>query len=303
MRHLVIVLILISLVGCGNSVSEKSSSVDDARKPSGSPRYDDRASDAAPPAGGGKPAAAVDVSRKIIFTGDMHLIVDELDATTAKLQQIVSAATGYIAQSDVQVRTNNRREADYTVRVPVEQYEDVRTACSKLGSVTRNSSKSDDVTEEYADLEARTKALKAEETALTDLLKRENAKLDDLLKVRDQIVRNREQIEKAEGRIRLLADKASYSTIRLNIEEKKDYVPPSEETFGSNASNAFGNSWQALVNLGKFLAITVVAVVPWLPVIALVVGVVWWQVRRYRRTAKYPRKPTESVSLIPADAP
>jgi hypothetical protein len=293
MRQLVIVLLLISVGGCGGSSSEKFTTVGSAIKPTSSPRFDGKPEADAAPAGGGKPAAPVDVSRKIIFTGDMHIIVDELDATIAKLQQIVSAATGYIAQSDVQVRSNNRREADYTVRVPVEQYEDVRTACSKLGSVTRNSSKSDDVTEEYADLEARIKVLKAEEVALTDLLKRENAKLDDLLKVREQIVRNREQIEKAEGRTRLLANKASFSTIRLGIEEKKDYVPPSEETFGGNASNAFSNSWQALVNLGKFLAITFVSLVPWLPVIALVVGVVWWQVRRYRRLTNTPRKATE----------
>ncbi len=289
MRHLLFVLLMLTVVGCGNQSEQSFKPVGSAIKPSSSPRNDYRDADGVP-AAGGKPAAPVDVSRKIIFTGDMHLIVDELDATTAKVQQIVSAATGYIAQSDVQVRSNNRREADYTVRVPVEQYEDVRTACSKLGSVTRNSSKSEDVSEEYADLEARIKALKAEEAALTDLLKRENAKLDELMKVRDQIVRNREQIEKAEGRTRLLANKASFSTIRLGIEEKKDYVPPSEETFGGNASNAFSNSWQALVNLGKFLAIAAVSLVPWLPVIALIVGVVWWQVRRFRRMTTTQRK-------------
>jgi Domain of unknown function (DUF4349) len=264
---------------------------DDAAKPAGGPRYDRgsygaRSEAEAAPAGGGKPALQVDVARKIIFTGDMHLIVDELDAIIPKVQQIVTDANGYFSQSDIQIRTNNRRDGDYTLRVPVEQYESVRTACSKLGSVTRNSSRSEDVTEEYADLEARIKVLKAEEAALAELLKRESAKLDDLLKVREQLVRNREQIEKAEGRTRLLANKASFSTIRLTIEEKKDYVPPSEETFGGTAGNAFTNSWQALVNVGKFIAIVAVSLVPWLPILALIVGLIWWQVRRLKRKTK-----------------
>ena len=111
------------------------------------------------------------------------------------------------------------------------------------------------------------------------MLKKDAGKLEELLKVREQIVRNREQIEKAEGRQRCLSAKVTYSTITVQLSETKDYVPPTSPDYGSRLSRTFWNSVGAMEDAGKAIVTFVVAIAPWSPFIVL--GL--WLLRRATR--------------------
>lgn len=251
-------------------------------------RYADEPIDARKAAGGKNPPAPgqPDFDRKIIYDGRVEVVVDEIDPITDRVRDLVKRHEGYLASSEVSGTGGSRRTAEFTVRVPVAGYEQLRDEFAKLGNTTRNASKSEDVTEEFMDLEARVKILKQEEEALKELLKKDAGRLDELLKVREQLTKNREQIEKTEGRVKYLTSKVSYSTIYLTLRETKDYIPPTNPSFGGQIGSAFSNSVDALYTFGKNIVLFVVTVAPWSPLILL--GL--WLLRRAYRWAMSPAR-------------
>lgn len=272
---------LIGMWGCGG-VAEKQtfSSVGSAIKPAGAEPDRQAANGQAQPAPGGKPQEPAKITRQIIYRGFVDIVVDNIDDAINKVQQAIQKYDAYIQESSQSGQSGYRRDAKFVIRVPVTKYEDSRAEFAKIGILRSNRSESDDVTEEVMDLEARLKILRAEEEALQDLLKKVTDKLEEILKVRDQLVRNREQIEKAEGRLRYLTSQVSYSTITLDIEEDKAYEPPTKPTFGESISRTFERSILELQNFGKNVVIAVVGLAPWTPLILL--GV-WLTRRLYRR--------------------
>jgi hypothetical protein len=243
-------LVLSSLVGCGASPNGKTARFEVGEvKPA--------------PAQGGK---EVDV-KKIIYEGSIESIVEDVDPVAEKVRSLTQQNDGYIASSEIDRTYGTHRAAKFTIRVPADKYEKLREEFAKLGNTIRNSSKSEDVTDEFMDVEARIRILKKEEQALEELLGKSVGRWDDYMRIREQLTKNREQIEKGEGRIKLLASKVAYSTIALNLRETKDYVPPTAPTFGNQVDKTFYNSVGSLYDLGKNCVLFVVGIAPWLPLI------------------------------------
>lgn len=231
-----------------------------------------------------KPAQAqagrvVDV-KKIIYEGAIESVVEDIDPAADKVRALTQQHEGYVAASEVDRTYGTHRAARFTVRVPADKYEKLREEFARLGNTTRNSSKSEDVTDEFSDVEARVRILKKEEQALEELLGKSAGKLEDVIRVREQLAKNREQIEKGEGRVKLLASKVAYSTIALNLRETRDYVPPTAPTFGNQIDKTFSESVGALYDLAKGCVLFVVGLAPWLPLVLL--GV--WLLRRATRS-------------------
>ena len=272
MRRLFLVAGVISavlFVGCGGD-SKKSAMREDGAEPGAK-------------AAGAQAPPMKALERKIIYEGTVALVVPEVDAAAEQVRAAAKQFDAYISGSDVSGSAGSRRSASFTVRVPADKFEALREALAKLGEVTRNSSKSEDVTEEFYDLDARVKVLKGEEEALKELLKKEAGKLEDLLKVREQLTRNREQIEKAEGRQRFLSAKVTYSTVTVLLSETRDYVPASSPSFGGRVSRSFWQSVGAMEDAGKAVVYFLAAVGPWLPFVLVGLWLLRPVVRRARR--------------------
>ena len=77
-----------------------------------------------------------------------------------------------------------------------------------------------DVTEDFIDLEARIKTQKALELQFLEIMKQAR-KVEDALQVQSQIADVRTDIEKLEGRKRLLENRSSLSTITVSIRTPK----------------------------------------------------------------------------------
>lgn len=137
------------------------------------------------------------------------------------------------------------------------------------------------MTEEFVDLEARLKNLKAEEAVLNKLLQEKAQSTADLLAFRKQISDVREQIERHQARLTTLSRLTALTTIDVVMSEDKPYVPPTAPTFGTSLGRTFWGSVEALENLGKGLVIVLVAIAPWSPLILL--GL--WLIRRPVRAA------------------
>lgn len=281
-RRLSVAVVLFALAGCGGGSP--------GGKSEAPPAVKEQAAGGAKNEGAADPAAvnAVPPAPMIIYTATLDVIVKDLDTSTAEAEKLVAAHKGFVAKSEVKGDTGSRRTAVYTVRVPVGGFGALKDGLLALGTAERNVVDTQDVTEEFVDVEARIKNLQDQESKLNELLKekRKEEKLEDVIKVSDRVFLVRGDIERAQGRRNYLKNRVQLSTVNVTLREVKDYKPPTAPMFGSRAREAFENSWDGLVGFGSGVALFAVRLAPWAPVWlpALIAGV--WAVRRGRRLAR-----------------
>ena len=194
------------------------------RQPANSPR-------ARPPS----PGQTAKAARKIIYDARIDLLVDSLNATEQAVLDLIKEHDGFLAESDQSSVTASQRRGTWRVRVPVDQFHAFVSAVSRLGEVRTNHVGSQDVTEEYLDLEARIRNKREEEKRLIKHLADSTGKLDDILAVEKELSRVRGEVEQMEGRLRFLANRTELSTVTIEALEWKDYKPPVAATFPSSA--------------------------------------------------------------------
>ncbi len=286
-RRLSVVVVLFALAGCGGKSDAPGAPPGGAAK--------EQAAGGAKNEGGADPAAmnAVPPSPMIIYTATLDVIVKDLDAATPEVEKLVAAQKGFVAKSEVKGDAGARRTAVYTVRVPVAGFGALKDGLLALGIAERNVVDTQDVTEEFVDVEARIKNLKEQEAKLNELLKekRKEEKLEDVIKVSDRVFLVRGDIERAQGRRNYLQNRVQLSTVTVTLREVKDYKPPTAPTFGSRIRDTFENSWDALVGFGSGVVLFAVGLAPWTPIWlpALLAGV--WAYRRRKRFAREAERP------------
>lgn len=220
------------------------------------------------------------VKRKIIYNADVALAVENLAPAQQKLMALVQKFNGYVAEENVGGSSGAPRTGRWKVRVPADGYNGFMGAVSKVGEVQTISSRSEDVSAEFYDVEARLRNKRVEENRLIEHLKNTTAKLADILLVEREISRVRGEIEQMQGRLRVLADLTALTTVTVTLNEIKDYVPPAPPTFATQIARSFSSSLGALTDFCKSVVLSLVALAPWL-VILLPLGFVLW--RLYRR--------------------
>jgi hypothetical protein len=226
------------------------------------------------------------LGRKIIYTADVDLVVEQFDPIPDKVEALATQFGGYLASSNVSGLPGYPRTGQWKLRIPVERYQEFLAAARELGEVQRVRVDSQDVTEEFYDVEARIRNKKKEEERLLQLLETATGELEDILAVERELSRVREEVERVEGRLRVLKDLTSLTTVNLNVTEVKDYVPEEAATYATRVRRAFQSSITALVATVQALSIAVIVVAPWLLTLIVVLGTVlalfWLIIRRLR---------------------
>src|SRR5208283_1592557 len=156
------------------------------------------------------PVNTAALSRKIIYDGEM-------DPIAKQVVTFIQDARGYIAEQSTTGSPGSQRSMRWKLRVPVEQFESLVQKVVALGELERNTRTSQDVTEQFYDIEARIKNKKAEEKSLTKILDERTGKLQDVLKIETELSRVRGEIEQLEGKIRVLENLSSLATLTLSV--------------------------------------------------------------------------------------
>jgi len=240
----------------------------------------------------GEQTRAVD-QRKIIYNADVDLVVDDFKGVPGKVQTLVKKHGGFVAGSSVRGSEGEPRTGTWTLRIPSANYDAFVAGSEALGQVRSVTTDTREVTSEYVDLESRIKNLKTEEARLNKHLQESTGKLDDILKVEREISRVRGEIERHQGRLNVLKDLTSLSTVTLTIEEIKDYVPePTEEPgFGTKVARTWGGSLGALGDFLTNLSLGIVALAPWLVILLPLGAVCWIAVRKVIRKTRHALAP------------
>jgi hypothetical protein len=234
-----------------------------------------------------KPGEAADktppvMPRRIIYNGTVELAVESLPGLEERLRRLAEESGGFIADEDVNSQAHAQPTGTWKIRVPVDRFPDFFKAVGKLGELHRSHVDSQDVSQEYYDLEARITNKQQEEKRLLKHLEDSTGKLEEILTVEREISRVRGEVEQMQGRLRFLANLSALSTVTITATELKDYKPPVIPTFATEIARTFQGSLQLLTDFGKAVVLFLVALAPWLPFILLALWLAWRLSRPWR---------------------
>ncbi len=213
--------------------------------------------------------------RMIIRTGTMSIENDSFDETELKAKEIAKNLGGFITNSTAQVNQSGKKQGTLTIRVQADKYDALLAELAKTGKVMNQNINGRDVTEEYVDAEARLKTQRELETRLLQLLAEKTANLTAVVEVEQKLANVRENIEKTEGRMRMLKDQASFSTITLSIYEPA-ILNTSSGGFFYELERGFE---KGLTGFTKVLAGIITFVIAMAPILAILGFIVYIVIR------------------------
>lgn len=229
---------------------------------------------------------------RIVREGTMRVEVDGGTFDRA-FNQVVAAATrhgGTVAASDASSDDEGLTSGSVTVRVPAESYDALLTSVTEIGEVRDRSITSQDVSEEFVDLEARLRHNEAQERFYLSLL--EDAEgVEDAIAVQQRVSEIQQTIEQIRGRLTFLEERTSFSRLTVELFETGSAFQQGGET------PTFTQYWEASRNaLVNVLGVTMVLVTILLP-FAAVGALIFFIVRRVRprrrRTLPPPGPPAQ----------
>jgi outer membrane lipopolysaccharide assembly protein LptE/RlpB len=166
-------------------------------------------------------AAAAGSNRLIIKNADVRLLVADTDIAVDRVTQIIDDAGGYIISSRVWYQEwgpDSYKYATITIGVPVDQFERVLLRLRDIAvTVLDERASGEDVTDEFVDLESQLRNLEATRDRIMTFLEQANT-VEEALRVNAELSAIEAQIEEIQGRMNYLQDRASFSTITINLE-------------------------------------------------------------------------------------
>jgi hypothetical protein len=220
--------------------------------------------------------------RRIIYNAQVTLVVESLTTIGAEITKLVKDEGGYVAETNTYLHAQARRSGTWKVRIPAARFEAFLAAIARMGELQQTHIDSQDVSQEYYDLEARISSKQEEEKRLLKHLADSTGKLEDILAVERELSRVRTEIEQMQGRHRYLTNQTDFSTVTISVSELRDYTPPVSPTLATEVSRTFRSSLEALLKFGRGTLLLAVALAPWIPLLALVFLAIWVLVRRGR---------------------
>jgi hypothetical protein len=187
---------------------------------------------------------------------------------------VATAHGGFVVSSESE--GERARRGSLVLRVPSDRFEEAVQDLRELGTVRNERIGTEDVGQEFVDLEARLRNLRAQEVVLLRLMDRAET-IQDTIRVQRELTKIQLEVEQIEGRLRYLRDRTSFATISLHVVEAG--VAPSQ-------TGTIGRAWERALETAVALvagAITVLGVVVPLGAVALVGWLVYRRVRRVRR--------------------
>ena len=281
MRRLIPALVILALFACQNERRAAS-----ARMSASAPMPQ------APPSQPQLAAVkAAELPRMIIRSANVSMIVGDTAASIEKITAAAESAGGYVSDSKVW-REGEQLRGAITLRIPADRLSAALTLIRKLAvRIQSETIGTQEVTQEYVDLQSQLRNLEAAEIelrALMSTIRQNSRKASEVLEMYQQLSTIRSQIEQIKGRIRYLSQMTALATVQVELIPDAIAKPVVEP--GWQPMVIVKNASRALVEaLETFAAVTIWLGIYVLPVVALLMLIafgVWrvitvaWKTRR-----------------------
>jgi len=223
--------------------------------------------------------------RKIIRTLSLELRTDAFDEHLAQLKKDVQTAGGYVQNSYVygtkpEVAGDSGRHADLTLRIPEARADGFVNAASGYGTLISQSEDTQDVTDNYFDLETRLEVNRDTLARLRSILV-ETDNLADVVTLEQEIARVTLEIEELTTNLRKYDGLISYATIHIYLyEEGLKIGPAAKSSFSERVREGVAENMSAMGNFLENAAVFLIVCLPFLVPIALIALLIWWLCKR-----------------------
>jgi hypothetical protein len=173
-------------------------------------------------------------SPKVIKNGQVSLKVDRgsFDEAVDDVYFLATRMEGIVKSTAIDDSGEGR--GTVIIRVPSDRFEDAVTQLADIGRIESQHVDTQDVTDEFVDLESRIRNARAAERVLLNLMN-EATTIADTIRVQNQLERVQENIERMRGRLRVLEDETSFSTLAVDVIEAGAPAERSPEEAGTIA--------------------------------------------------------------------
>jgi hypothetical protein len=173
--------------------------------------------------------------RMIVKSGSLSLQVTDLGEGMRRVSEVVSGIPGaYVAASSTSYRADQPapgaqpgivapprplpagQAANLTLKVPAGDFDAAMERLRALGTPLSEQISTQEVTEEYVDLDAQVRSLEAVEQQYLRLLERAQ-RIEEILPLQQRVTEVRTQIDRLRGRMNLLQRRADLSTVSVNL--------------------------------------------------------------------------------------
>ena len=223
-------------------------------------------------------AAPEENPEKIIYSGEATVETTEFEQSVAALEKMIADCGGFIESSSVNGSNyydssrgyTSRRTASYTLRVPSAKFAGLMTGLSAIGNVPYTHTYTENVTAQYYDVQARLKALQAQEARLLEMMKIAET-VEDIITIEDKLTDVRYRIDSLQSSLNNWDRRVAYSSLSVTVKEVQVYTPETvtKITYGEELWRTFTG---ALENTGEFfknLLLFLVSALPTLVILAV----------------------------------
>ncbi|GAB2824429.1 DUF4349 domain-containing protein [Lentzea nigeriaca] len=266
-------------VGCSNNASNSSGS---AAYDAATPQV---AQQKAPQDTPGKenapaPAAVQPVQqqeRQLVRTATVDLVSSNVFKAIGEVKDRAQRAGGFAGQEN-----STEERGSVTVRVPSAELDRIVGDLGGVGKVTRSEVRSEDVTDQLVDVEARIATQKASVERLRVLFERAGTTAE-IAQVESELTKRQSELESMQRRSESLKGKVALATLTVQISTVPIAPPAPEET---GFFSAFLSGWHAVVTIFKAITVGVGALLPFVLVLGVPAAAVIYVLRRRRRVTR-----------------
>jgi len=175
----------------------------------------------------GHQSAVPQVGPQIIQTANLRLSIahGSFDDKVDDVHAIIDSYSGFVVNSTASQGSDKRLvQGSLDLRIPAESYDDALARLRQIGKVEALEETGQDVSQEFVDLNARIRQLRAVEAQLLELLQQAND-VPAALAVQNQLSQVQLDLEQARGRLQYLDNRVSYATISLAMHEVGAIAP------------------------------------------------------------------------------
>jgi len=220
---------------------------------------------------------SIPAERMIVRNGDISLVVDDVIQARDEIEQLAVGLGGWVVDSNIYGEEEETR-GWISIRVPSEKFDQALTELRALAvRVTSESTSTQDITEEYVDLESRLRNAEATEDQYLALLGKAE-EVEDILSIYEALSRIRYEIEQIKGRMQYLEQKSAMSLISVSLAPEVSLgplVPP-----GWSASESLNSAIRGLTTFGQGLGTAFIWIGIFSPIWGTILGVTYWRRRR-----------------------
>lgn len=167
-----------------------------------------------------------EAGRAVISTATMTVKVDNVAPSKERAAAVAESAGGFLFAE--QTTFGEKSRAVLTLKVPPAEFRKVLVALGELGALEAEEVKSDDVTQQVVDLDARILATEASLGRTRDLLGQAKS-LVEISQLETEVVRRQSDLESLKGQRQTLQAKVDMATIVITLNGEKDSTPAIEQ--------------------------------------------------------------------------